>query len=107
MKCRVCGKGAILKNSTSDIYFGGRCRNDSDVGADEQVCPWEENTFCLKWQLSLDLALKSKVEFMEAFLSNEEQLETLPNQTRNIIGKSLEKRELRCLLIILPCIIYP
>ena len=93
IKCRVCGRGEILKNSTSDIYFGGRCRNESDVGVDEQDCPWKENTFCLKWKLTLDADMKTKVEFMQAFISNKEQLETLPNQTRSIIGKDLEKRE--------------
>ena len=93
IKCRVCGRGEILKNTTSDIYFGGRCRSEYDLGTGEQSCPWEDDTFCLKWQLTKDPALKTKMEYMDAFLSDKEQLKTLSNQTRNAIQQRLEKRE--------------
>ena len=93
IKCSVCGRGQILKNTTSDIYFGGRCRNETDLGAEEQSCPWEENTYCLKWQLSVNPAFKTTIDFMAALLSNKEQLEALSNQTIDKLGQNLDARE--------------
>ena len=96
IKCRTCGEAEILQTLTSDTFFGGRCKNESDLWIGEQICPWEEDTFCFKWQVALEDGLRKKLEIMEAYLSNKKQLETLSNQTRNAIGHDLERtRELR------------